>query len=165
MWLVESLQHPLISMWKSRYCHWCHLDLQLEWSFSISTLLLCQDLRLDIQTEISSSLLIAAKCLQNLLWSLGPNPTRTATNRWHSRCLRTQARSLYWPKITQKEMNPMRVKGMNAYIRVREVRNQVPGNTCNGTRTNSAINNTGQELHKRARGSAVVPRHQTEAPW
>ena len=30
----------------------------------------------------------------------------------------------------------------SAYIRVKEVRGQVPGTTCNGARTNSAINNT-----------------------
>ena len=57
----------------------------------------------------------------------------------------------------------MRVKGMSAYIRMRKVRGQVPGTTCNGTRTNSAINNTGPELHKSARGSGAVPRL-TEAP-
>ena len=52
-----------------------------------------------------------------------------------------QARSLHRPRITQKETNPMEAKGMSAYIRVREVRGQVPGTTCNGARTNSAINN------------------------
>ena len=30
----------------------------------------------------------------------------------------------------------------SAYLRVKEVRGQVPGTTCNGARTNSAINNT-----------------------
>ena len=40
-----------------------------------------------------------------------------------------QARTLYRPRITQKEMNPMRVKGMSSYIRVREVRDQVPETT------------------------------------
>ena len=74
-----------------------------------------------------------------------------------------QARSLYRQRITQKETNPMRVKGMRAYIPVREVRGQVPGTTCNGARTNSAIDNTGHELHKNARGSGGVPRHRTEA--
>ena len=58
----------------------------------------------------------------------------------------------------------MLAKGMSAYMRVREVRGQVPGTTCNGARTNSAINNTGHELHKSTRGSGVVPRHRTEAP-
>ena len=29
----------------------------------------------------------------------------------------------------------------SAYIRVKEVRGQVPGTTCNGAHTNSAINN------------------------
>ena len=36
----------------------------------------------------------------------------------------------------------MRVKGMSAYIRVREMRGQVPGTTCNGARTNDAINSS-----------------------
>ena len=31
---------------------------------------------------------------------------------------------------------------MSAYIRMQEVRGQVPGTTCNGARTNSAINNS-----------------------
>ena len=53
---------------------------------------------------------------------------------------------------------------MSAYIRVREVRGQVPWITCNVARTNSAINNTGHELHKSARGSGAVPRLRTEAP-
>ena len=44
----------------------------------------------------------------------------------------------------------------SAYIRVKEVRGQVPGTICNGVRTNSAINNTGPELHKSARGSGAV---------
>ena len=30
----------------------------------------------------------------------------------------------------------------SAYIGVKEVRGQVPGTTCNGARTNSAINNS-----------------------
>ena len=46
----------------------------------------------------------------------------------------------------------------SAYIGVKEVRGQVPGTTCNGARTNSAINNTGHELHKSARGSGAVSR-------
>ena len=59
----------------------------------------------------------------------------------------------------------MRVKGMRAYIRVREVRGQVLGTTCNGARTNSAINNTVLELHKSARGSGPRDRHDgTEDP-
>ena len=58
----------------------------------------------------------------------------------------------------------MRLKGMSANISVREVIGQVPGTTCNGARTNSAINNTGPEVHKSARGSGAVPRHRTEAP-
>ena len=43
---------------------------------------------------------------------------------------------------------------MSAYIRVREVRGQVPGTTCNGARTKNAINNTGHELHKSREGVA-----------
>ena len=37
------------------------------------------------------------------LWSLGPNPIRIATNRWLLVALEPQARSLYRPRITQKE--------------------------------------------------------------
>ena len=84
--------------------------------------------------------------------SLGPNPTRIATNRWLSRCLRTQARSL-----TDREKRNNAVlwakgaKGMSsAYIRVKEVRGQVPGTTCNRARTNSAINNKQASSYIRA---------------
>ena len=38
----------------------------------------------------------------------------------------------------------------SAYIRVKEVRGQVPGTTCNGARTNSAINNTQNSGYVRA---------------
>ena len=62
----------------------------------------------------------------------------------------------------------MQAKGMSAYIRVREVRGQVPGTICNGARTNSAINNSQTSGYVRApeyyavhRGSgAPVLRHQ-----
>ena len=38
----------------------------------------------------------------------------------------------------------------SAYIRVKKVRGQVPGTTCNGARTNSAINNTQASSYIRA---------------
>ena len=38
----------------------------------------------------------------------------------------------------------------SAYIRVKEVRGQVPGTTCNGARTNSAINNSQNSGYVRA---------------
>ena len=38
----------------------------------------------------------------------------------------------------------------SVYIRVKEVRGQVPGTTCNGARTNSAINNTQASSYIRA---------------
>ena len=47
-------------------------------------------------------------------------------------------------------MKAMRVKRMSAYIRVREMRGQVPGTTCNGARNNSAINNTQASSYIRA---------------
>ena len=58
----------------------------------------------------------------------------------------------------------------SAYIRVKEVRGQVPGTTCNGARTNSAINNSQSSSYVRApeyylvhRGSgAPVLRHQAK---
>ena len=40
------------------------------------------------------------------LWSLGPNPTRIATKMILSLSSEPQARSLYRPRIKQKEMNP-----------------------------------------------------------
>ena len=48
---------------------------------------------------------------------------------------------------------------------MKEVRGQVPGTICNGARTNSAINNTGLELHKGTRGSGapVLRRHSSRA--
>ena len=69
-----------------------------------------------------------------------------------------QARSLTDRENTQDERmqaKPLWAKRMSsAYIRVKEVRGQVPGITCNGARINSAINNTGVELHKRRPGVA-----------
>ena len=38
----------------------------------------------------------------------------------------------------------------SAYIGVKEVRGQVPGTTCNGARTNSAINNSQNSGYIRA---------------
>ena len=38
----------------------------------------------------------------------------------------------------------------SAYIRVKEVKGQVPGTICNGARTNSAINNTQTSGYVRA---------------
>ena len=64
-----------------------------------------------------------------------------------------QARSLTDRESHRKKTNPMRVKGMSASMRVREVRGQVPGTTCNGARTNSA-NNTCHELLKSREGVA-----------
>ena len=71
-------------------------------------------------------------------------PTRIATKMTISLSSEPQARSLTNREIT-RELNNARLwaKGMSsAYIRVKEVRGQVPGTTCNGARTNSAINNS-----------------------
>ena len=63
-----------------------------------------------------------------------------------------QARSLTNREITQEWNNArLRAKGMcSAYIRVKEVRGQVPGTTRNGARTNSAINNSQNSGYVRA---------------
>ena len=59
-----------------------------------------------------------------------------------------QARSLYWPR-THREKGPLWAKRMSGYIRVWEVRGQVPGTTRN------AHAPPGLKLHKGARGSGA----------
>ena len=70
-----------------------------------------------------------------------------------SPCLRTPG-SQPVPTENHTEINETQalwVKRMsNAYIRVKEVRGQVPGTTCNGARTNSAINNSQNSGYLRA---------------